>query len=140
MRHLDVIDGSADEHEDPPPDVVCRPRRAFEAREAASAFLTRLRPAPSPEVAHSFLLVVSELVTNAIRYAGGTAVLRLTADRHTLSVAVEDSSPLPPQERIPDLTGRTGGFGWPMVQHLARSVYVYPQPYGGKVVRALLAR
>ncbi|MFE2430607.1 ATP-binding protein [Streptomyces sp. NPDC059373] len=140
MRHLDVIEGSADEHEDPPPDCVCRPHRAFEAREAASAFLARLRPAPSPEVAHSFLLVVSELVTNAIRYAGGTAVLRLTADRHSLSVAVEDPSPVRPQTRTPDLTGRTGGFGWPMVQRLARCVYVHPQPYGGKVVRAVLTR
>ncbi|WP_127354517.1 ATP-binding protein [Actinacidiphila soli] len=140
MHHLDVIDGSADEHEDPPLECVCRPRRAFEAREAASAFLARLRPAPSPEATHTFLLVVSELVTNAIRYAGGSAVLRLTADRHSLTVAVEDPSPDRPRERTPDLTGRTGGFGWPMVQRLARYVYVQPRPYGGKVVRAVLAR
>jgi anti-sigma regulatory factor (Ser/Thr protein kinase) len=139
MRHLDVIHGPDDEHDDPP-DCVCRPRRAFEAREAASAFLARLRPAPSSEAANSFLLVVSELVTNALRYAGGTAVLRLTADRHSLSVAVEDPSPVRPQERPPDLTGRTGGFGWLMVRRLARSVYVQPRPYGGKVVRAVLAR
>lgn len=144
MYHPDVIDehtdGDGHGGGDRLPESTCRPGRSFEAREAAARFLARLRPAPSAEAGQNLLLVVSELVTNAIRHAGGATVLRLSADSHSLRVTVEDPSPALPRQRTPDLTGRTGGFGWPMVQHLTRSVSVHPGPYGGKAVQAVLAR
>ncbi|WP_455353281.1 ATP-binding protein [Streptomyces sp. SYSU K217416] len=119
---------------------TCRPRYAAQARDTAAAFLASLHPSPSADAAQGLLLVVSELVTNALRHAGAVSALRLVADRRSLQVRVEDPSPACPQDRTPDLTGRTGGFGWPMVQRLARSVTVHTRPRGGKVILATLPR
>ncbi|WP_443059077.1 ATP-binding protein [Streptomyces sp. NBC_00388] len=123
-----------------PADWSCRPRLAAEAREAVSGFLAELHPAPPAHTAQSLVLVVSELVTNALRHAGGVTVMRLRADRRSVEVAVADPSPAHPQDRTPDLTGHTGGFGWPMVQRLARTVAVRTGPDGGKVVCATVLR
>ncbi|MCX4550337.1 ATP-binding protein [Streptomyces sp. NBC_01387] len=113
---------------------------AAEAREAVFGFLSGLHPAPPAHTSQNLVLLVSELVTNALRHAGGVTVLRLTADRRCLEVAVADPSPAHPQDRTPDLTGCGGGFGWPMVRRLARTVEVSPRPDGGKVVSATLVR
>jgi anti-sigma regulatory factor (Ser/Thr protein kinase) len=83
---------------------------------------------------------VSELVTNALRHAGGVSALRLAAGPRTLRVTVEDPSGDRPQQRRPDLTGRSGGFGWPMIQSLADTVTVLSAPDGGKAVLATLGR
>lgn len=92
------------------------------ARETTRAFLEALRQtAVDPETADSVVLVVSELVTNALRHGGGTYTLRLTADPDLIEVAVDDPSPQAPRLRTPDLNGGTGGFGWPMVNRLARA-------------------
>ncbi|MFH8568575.1 ATP-binding protein [Streptomyces sp. NPDC017993] len=117
-----------------------QPRQAADARHAVAAFLSGLQPPASSETAQNVLLVVSELVTNALRYAGEVTALRLTVEDDALRVAVEDPSPVRPRERSPDLTGRTGGFGLSMVQSLARTVTVRPHPHGGKAVIATLAR
>ncbi|MBM7057543.1 ATP-binding protein [Streptomyces durocortorensis] len=110
------------------------------ARDSTRDFLAGL-PHPIPaEAADTVLLVVSELVTNALRHGGGTCTLDLTAHPDTIEVAVHDSSPQAPRMRTPDLNGRTGGFGWPMVNHLARTTSITPGPSGGKTVRALLPR
>ncbi|GGU02553.1 hypothetical protein GCM10010272_54810 [Streptomyces lateritius] len=42
--------------------------------------------------------------------------------------------------RTPDPNGGTGGFGWPMVNRLARTTAVTRQAAGGNTVSALLAR
>jgi anti-sigma regulatory factor (Ser/Thr protein kinase) len=118
----------------------CRPRLASEARDAVSQFFSGLRPPASPRTEQNVLLLVSELVTNAIRHAGGVLSLRLTADPWTLRVVVEDLSPDVPSNRVPDMTGRTGGFGWPMVLSLAEAVTVLPRPDGGKAVVATMPR
>ncbi len=110
-----------------------------EARQAARSFLGTLgQPAVDPECADTVILVVSELVTNALRHGGGAYTLRLAAHPGTIEVAVEDSSPHPPRMRTPDLVDGTGGFGWHMVNDLARATVVTPTPEGGKTVRALL--
>ncbi|MFK0050094.1 ATP-binding protein [Streptomyces sp. NPDC090741] len=111
-----------------------------EAREAARGFLGALRPAVGPDAADSVVLVVSELVTNAVRHGGATCTLRLTAHPGSIEVAVEDPSPHPPRKRVPDLHHGTGGFGWHMVNDLALATDVTPTPEGGKTVRALLPR
>ncbi|MFF3324119.1 ATP-binding protein [Streptomyces sp. NPDC002889] len=85
------------------------------------------------------LLVVSELVTNAVRHTAGWWRLHLTAGADTLVVEMDDSSPQPPVAREPDLSGRGGGFGWHMVRRLAGRVEVRPLPYG-KRVRATWVR
>ncbi|GFE16871.1 hypothetical protein Sgleb_49180 [Streptomyces glebosus] len=55
-------------------------------------FTDNLTPAPDPERADTFLLVVSELATNALRHGGGRYTLRLSAGPDTLTAAVSDLS------------------------------------------------
>ncbi|WP_331761682.1 ATP-binding protein (plasmid) [Streptomyces anulatus] len=112
-----------------------------DAREKARNFLEALpEPAAAPDTADTVILVVSELVTNALRHGGGTYILRLTAHPDLIEVAVDDPSPHVPHTRTPDLTGASGGFGWRMVTHLARTTAVIHRPAGGKTVSAFLAR
>ncbi|WP_328315397.1 ATP-binding protein [Streptomyces sp. NBC_00388] len=109
-----------------------------EARQAARAFADRLTPAPDPDMANTLVLVVSELVTNALRHGGGTFRLRLNARPDAIEVAVDDTSPQLPRMRTPDLTGTGGGFGWPMVNRLASTTAITRQAGGGKTVTACL--
>ncbi|MGW0856910.1 ATP-binding protein [Streptomyces sp. NPDC002690] len=121
-------------------EFVCRPQRAAEARDAIAAFLERLDPPPRSDTVQNLLLLVSELVTNAIRHAGGVSALRFAADRRVLQIRVSDRSSAHPQDRTPDLTGRSGGFGWPMIRRLAHDVQVRNREGGGKVVVATVGR
>ncbi|MFC8074477.1 ATP-binding protein [Streptomyces sp. NPDC057307] len=102
----------------PPPTVVRGAGRQsiHRAREATRAFTDLLCPAPDPNVADTLVLVVSELVTNAVRHGGGKYTLELSADPGVLTVAVTDPTPAHPRERTPDLNGSAGGFGWHMVR------------------------
>jgi anti-sigma regulatory factor (Ser/Thr protein kinase) len=110
------------------------------ARDSAREFLEGLVPAVAPETADTVVLVVSELATNALRHGGGACTLHLTAHPDSIEVAVHDPSPQVPRMRTPDLNGGTGGFGWPMVNRLARATSVTRQATGGKAVGALLPR
>ncbi|WP_405748053.1 ATP-binding protein [Streptomyces sp. NBC_01525] len=110
------------------------------ARASARDFLEGLvHPIPA-EAADTVILVVSELVTNALRHGGGTCTLDLTAHPDTIEVAVHDHSSQAPLMRTPDLNDGTGGFGWPMVNRLARTTAVTRHATGGKTVSALLPR
>ncbi|MFD9454148.1 ATP-binding protein [Streptomyces sp. NPDC059985] len=121
--------------------TALRPLSAVaEARQATRAFLEALGPAVGREQADTVVLVVSELVTNALRHGGGTYSLHLAAHPGAIEVAVQDSNPQMPRMRTPDLVDGTGGFGWHMVNDLAHQVVVIPDPEGGKTVRALLPR
>ncbi|MGW8955762.1 ATP-binding protein [Streptomyces sp. NPDC055709] len=86
--------------------------------------------------ADAVLLVVSELVTNAVRHAGGVTGFRLAAGPGTVTVEVQDASPVPPRPRPSD-PREPGGFGWHMVQVLAMDVQVDARPTG-KTVTAML--
>jgi signal transduction histidine kinase len=121
-------------------DLVCRPAAAAEARSAARAFLDGLSPRVRAGVGENLLLMVSELVSNAIRHAGGVLEVRFSSTPVSVQVAVDDASSTPPRLRQPDLTGRTGGFGWSMVRKLADGLVVRPRTGGGKTVAAVLAR
>jgi anti-sigma regulatory factor (Ser/Thr protein kinase) len=84
-------------------------------------------------------LVVSELVTNAVRHTrGDTCVLELEDSSDAVLVSVQDADPTPPRERVPDFTG-AGGFGWRMVRQLADRVTVEPTARG-KTIRVLVPR
>ncbi|MFD4025773.1 ATP-binding protein [Streptomyces sp. NPDC058576] len=109
------------------------------ARERTRSFLDSLRkPAVAPEAAGSVVLVVSELVTNALRHGGGTYTLRLGVHPDLIEVAVDDASSRVPCLRTPDQSGATGG--WRMVTRLARTTAVIHRPSGGKTVSAFLAQ
>jgi anti-sigma regulatory factor (Ser/Thr protein kinase) len=83
-------------------------------------------------------LVVSELVTNAIRYAAPPVELEIEADEHRVTVAVGDGSPGRPVPR--QLTADSeGGRGLTLVDLVAAETGVRPHP-PGKTVWAALAR
>jgi anti-sigma regulatory factor (Ser/Thr protein kinase) len=110
------------------------PRTAEQAREITRTFLSVIEPKDSGE-AEAVLITVSELVTNAIRHAGGVTGFGLRADAGTVTVSVADASVAPPRERNTPLW-EPGGFGWPMVLELAEEVRVRPRK-SGKTVQAV---
>ncbi|MFH8408802.1 ATP-binding protein [Streptomyces sp. NPDC018019] len=116
------------------------PEAAAVARDVAGDLLRGLGPPPDRDAADAVVLIVSELVTNAVRHTGTrTCTLHLTAGPDTVTVSVADSSTRPPCERNPDVRGEGGGFGWPMVRRLAVSTSVETTA-GGKTVSAVVAR
>ncbi|MFF1595006.1 ATP-binding protein [Streptomyces sp. NPDC058286] len=112
------------------------PRLAERARDVTRGFLLALAPDGDDAQMESALLVVSELVTNAVRHAGGMTGFGLRAGQGTITVTVEDASHVPPQPQPADPT-QPGGFGWPLVQSLALEVHVSGHR-GGKTVTAIL--
>lgn len=117
------------------------PGTPLHARESAAAFLTAIADQAPPADATRFdkaLLVVSELVTNAVRHAPGPVVLTLDAEDGGIGITVRDTSPVLPEPRSPDLLGGTGGFGWSaIIKPLAIDFDVRSHP-GGKEIHALL--
>ncbi|MFE2167467.1 ATP-binding protein [Streptomyces sp. NPDC059447] len=120
--------------------AACSTATTADARERTRDFLEVLVTPLGAEAADSVILVVSELVTNALLHASGACTLDLTAYPDSIEVAVHDPSPQAPRMRTPDLNRGTGGFGWPMVNRLSRTTRVTEAPTGGKTVRALLPR
>ncbi|WP_123747762.1 ATP-binding protein [Saccharothrix texasensis] len=76
------------------------------------------------------VLVVSELVSNALRHTATIPVVRLAGDALRLRVEVEDGSPVLPRAR---LSATVGGWGLQLVQQLTTAWGATPEP-GGKVV------
>ncbi|MFD9974041.1 ATP-binding protein [Streptomyces sp. NPDC059017] len=115
-----------------------RPGTAAAARERVRRLLDGHTGAPPPpRVVGDILLVTSELVTNALRHGGGIAAFHAELDGGTVRIRVTDRSPTPPST-VPDRRVTTpGGFGWPLVQRLSRSVTITPAP-GGKAVEAVI--
>ncbi|KIF71378.1 hypothetical protein HY68_26795 [Streptomyces sp. AcH 505] len=119
------------------------PASAAEARALTGEFLAHYEPPVSSRTLGDILLVVSELVTNAIRHAGGVTAMRITAGDGLVEVTVRDASATAPSVRDHGSGGRgpdwlPGGYGWPLVRRLA-DVAVVPLPEGGKLIRATLA-
>ncbi|WP_030456060.1 ATP-binding protein [Herbidospora cretacea] len=78
-------------------------------------------------------LIVSELVTNAVRHAGTAFALRLRGTREWVYGEVFDTGPAPPRQREarPDATD---GRGLLIVGTLAASWGYAPGARGGKIV------
>ncbi|MFF1477577.1 ATP-binding protein [Streptomyces sp. NPDC058301] len=101
------------------------------------AALGRSLSTQDPVVADA-LLVTSELVTNALRHAGGVTAFEAMADRVGLRLVVEDASPGLPSTKEPSGDFTPGGYGWPMICRLATSVTVSLLPSGGKRIQVFL--
>lgn len=80
-------------------------------------------------------VVASELLTNALKYAGGWWRLKVRCGREKLVVEVSDHDSRLPEPREPDLAGGTGGFGMYLVASLSSDFEAKPTP-DGKTVRA----
>ncbi|WP_405008989.1 ATP-binding protein [Kitasatospora sp. NBC_01539] len=104
-----------------------------QARRVAAAHLRAHCPWADEE---AVLMVLSELLTNAVRHATGGWRLALAAFPDRLVADVVDHSPRIPQPRPPDLTGG-GGMGWHLAERLTTRLDVLPHAEGGKTVRAL---
>ena len=122
----------AQRHQIPLADSVRSPARA---RQATADMVTRLHLEPMGD---DLVLVVSELVTNAVRHAEPPVSLELQADEHRVTVAVADGSPGRPTPRRP-ADDAEGGRGLSMIDLLAAEMGVRPSP-PGKTVWAALAR
>lgn len=107
------------------------------ARGCAREYLEQCVPPLAQNVAEDALVVVSELVTNAVSHAPGPYCLYLVEDEDELTIAVSDESIVAPGPRTPDLGG-SGGFGWHILRRVARRVDVYIRPPWGKTVSATL--
>ncbi|KUF17994.1 hypothetical protein AT728_20305 [Streptomyces silvensis] len=109
------------------------PTSAAQARAMAEDFMTVVGYGDEKQ-REAVLLVVSELVTNALRHARGVTAFRLSHDAQGLTVSVLDADDRPPQAQPLD-PGRPGGFGMHLVRSLTGGVEVLRRP-GGKSVRA----
>lgn len=106
------------------------------ARLTVKAFLTRVGTEHAARVPADTVsraqLVVSELVTNAVRYADGSCGLNLAYRGHGVDITVWDKSPesVTVQEWDP---ARPGGFGLEIVRTLCGPLTVTPTPQGKRV-------
>ncbi|MEV8316521.1 ATP-binding protein [Streptomyces sp. NPDC059900] len=93
------------------------------ARQLAAGFLARMQSehgvAVSRRATDLTQLVISELVTNALKYAPGPVLVKLRIDAGAVEVAVRDSGPDLPRARAAD-TGRVGQHGLEIVLAVAR--------------------
>ncbi|MEV7075667.1 ATP-binding protein [Streptomyces sp. NPDC093990] len=113
---------------------------AVEARRGVRAVLAHAPLGDRPAVPASRVtdaeLVVSELVTNALRHAPGPCALTLRLTGTELSISLYDTSPDAPVVRPPD-RGRVGGHGLYLVHSISDRVDVTPRG-GGKEITAHL--
>ncbi|MGW6843561.1 ATP-binding protein [Streptomyces sp. NPDC054958] len=112
-----------------PTTSACDATRAF-LRHAA-----RIRPPAEPGNDDAVLLVVGELVANAMCHTHGPASLHLELNGDHIDIGVTDTSPDPPEPRPPHLDG-TGGWGWQLINYLTTDVRIEPTADGGKTIRA----
>ncbi|MDF3147782.1 MULTISPECIES: ATP-binding protein [unclassified Streptomyces] len=88
------------------------------------------------------LLVVSELVTNAIRHGGGLAGFELALLPEGVKLSVHDYSDAVPSAAYgPGTLPRThegSGYGWPLIIRLSREILIERRREGGKTVGVLV--
>ncbi|WP_079141526.1 ATP-binding protein [Streptomyces sp. LUP30] len=107
-----------------------------DARHHAAAFLKKAgadhRLLVSDRVRDLTQLVVSELVTNARKYAPGPVLMELRIQAGSVDVVVWDSEPTVPAARGVD-PGRIGQHGLEIVKAVAESLVVERRPVGKRI-------
>ena len=84
------------------------------------------------DAARLAVLLTSEVVTNAVRYAHQTVRVDITADNNTIVVATTDDDPRPPRPAAAPLEA-SGGRGLVLVDALASRWGTDPDPPGKTV-------
>jgi anti-sigma regulatory factor (Ser/Thr protein kinase) len=115
-----------------------------QARHAVRDLLLRQGVPASDDLVHGLLLIVSELVTNAVRHAALLSpmlAVEVAVGAEWVRVSVEDNHPYRPTALETD-HGRTGGRGLLLVREIAREAGgmcdVEHTASGGKVIWAAL--
>ncbi|MDT9685053.1 ATP-binding protein [Streptomyces sp. TRM76323] len=138
-------------HEDEDQPLVSRPllfvvaleggERIAEARDETRRFMTEVQAVHGIPVSERAMglaqLVVSELVTNAHKYASGPCLLNLKVGDGTVEISVWDSDPTLPVPREAD-PHRVGKHGLEIVMAVCRSFEIRRES-GGKRVKATVA-
>ncbi|MGW4600573.1 ATP-binding protein [Streptomyces sp. NPDC004457] len=110
------------------------------ARHLAVGLLTRVQAEHGLPVSQRAMdltqLVVSELVTNAHKYAPGPALLDLRITGDTVEVVVWDSDPVLPIARAVD-AGRVGQHGLEIVMAVAQGFETQREPVGKRITARL---
>lgn len=112
------------------------------ARSRVAELIRRQAPGTCEHVVDDALLVVTELVTNAVRHGGGIAAFdpRIRDDRLELHVADHsEGRPLCSKLSRTQSMADEGGFGWPIVCRLTEAVTISRTNIGGKEVHATLS-
>ena len=112
------------------------PTTAAAARDRVGQLLQRAGISLDSVTAADALLVTSELVTNAIRHGGGVIAFHAGITDDALHVSVADPSPRTPSVRMQG-PAQPGGFGWPLIQHLAERVDISSRPDGKTITTTL---
>ncbi|WP_371658281.1 ATP-binding protein [Streptomyces sp. NBC_00280] len=111
------------------------------ARHAARRFMTEVQAVhglPVSERAMGMVeLVVSELVTNAYKYAPGPCLLDLEVVDGAVEISVWDSDPTLPAA-CPADPGRVGQHGLEITMAVCRSFEVRREPVGKRVKAAIV--
>ncbi|MEU9882562.1 ATP-binding protein [Streptomyces phaeochromogenes] len=112
-----------------------------QGREVARGFLTRLQSVHGLPVSARAMdvvqLVVSELLTNACKYASGPCLLDLELAGGRVEVTVWDSEPVLPVARAAD-PGRIGQHGLEIVMAVCQSFAVHREPVGKRTTAAVM--
>ncbi|MEW2045166.1 ATP-binding protein [Streptomyces sp. NPDC005476] len=107
-----------------------------DARHHAIAFLEKARTdhhlSVSERARDITQLVVSELVTNALKYAPGPVLLELRITTTGVDVVVWDSDPVVPAARTTD-PGRIGQHGLEIVKAVTESLFIEQEPVGKRI-------
>ncbi|MFJ4692980.1 ATP-binding protein [Streptomyces sp. NPDC088766] len=107
-----------------------------EARHHATAFLEQVRDghrlAVSARATDLTQLVVSELVTNARKYAPGPVLMELRIIADSVEVTVWDSDPTVPAARAAD-PARIGQHGLEIVKAVTEDLSVHQEPVGKRI-------
>ncbi len=118
-------------------EFVAGPRAPGVARSFAKATLAALLAPVPPTLYDDLELIVSELVTNAVRAGSPTVRVALSVERTRVVVRVSDEAAGWPQQRAAGVND-PGGRGLPLVSALSATWGVRPAACG-KVVWAELA-
>ncbi|MFD4261033.1 ATP-binding protein [Streptomyces sp. NPDC058534] len=132
-RRSELVKVSA-EYEGIPGDIA-------RGRELARRFLARVRAAQdrtvSDRAADLVQLVVSELLTNACKYAPGPSLVDLELADDRVEVTVWDSEPVLPVAEATD-PGRVGRHGLEIVMAVCHSFEVHREPVGKRMRAAVM--